>query len=46
MSDWYSCEHEWRDVPEDDSELQAVICKTCGCPGEREPDGQVFWPAT
>jgi hypothetical protein len=41
---WSDCEHEWRDV---ESQCERdVVCVKCGCPGEREDDGSVFWPAT
>lgn len=42
---WDSCEHEWLDV-DNEWEADAVKCKNCGCPGERNHDGSVYWPAT
>lgn len=45
---WEHCEHEWVEslAWEDDDSPNAVVCDKCGCPGERNNDGSVFWPAT
>lgn len=45
---WDKCEHEWEDSKKwsDDDDPNAVICVKCQCPGEKEKDGSVFWPAT
>ena len=41
---WDDCDHEWEDY--EDMSDRAVRCVKCGCPGERESDGSVYWPAT
>ncbi len=50
MSNWNECEHEWQEHPDSQfsNELVTeVVCKKCGCPGQREEKtGDVFWPAT
>ena len=42
--EWDDCEHEWREV-ESMSERD-VVCVKCRCPGTRENDGSIYWPAT
>jgi len=50
MSDWQTCEHEWKaeiDSMYSNELVEAVKCRKCGCPGERDTfTGHVFWPAT
>lgn len=42
---WDNCAHEWED---DLSSMsgRACHCVKCGCPGDREDDDSVYWPAT
>ena len=48
MTDWSTCEHEWTDAKGDFNQMDGateVICKKCGCPGQRRqhegaPDDQ------
>jgi hypothetical protein len=48
MNEWDKCEHEWAfsNKWEDDDNPRAVVCKKCGCPGEKQSDNSIFWPAT
>lgn len=48
MTDWDSCDHEWRETDEAVAVGHTgVICKKCACPGERyDKTGDIFWPAT
>ena len=47
---WSNCEHEWQEKIDSQfsSELFTdVVCKKCGCPGQRnESTQEVYWPAT
>lgn len=50
IEEWQSCAHSWE--PKTDSQYDSpytedVVCKKCGCPGERNiVSGLVYWPTT
>lgn len=47
MSDiWDNCEHDWVESGIDDDIDGSVECSKCGCPGQVQADGTVYWPAT
>jgi hypothetical protein len=46
-SSWTDCIHDWAEVNFDlGGNRTAVKCKKCQCPGERDNNGEIFWPAT
>ena len=50
MSDWDTCEHEWKaliDSQFHNENSTDVVCVKCRCPGEQDnATGEVYWPAT
>jgi len=42
---WDECMHKWIYRVDSDSDRE-VYCTECGCPGDVEHDGEVYWPAT
>lgn len=50
MADWNECDHDWIVDPGDHDiggNRTQMVCKKCGCPGERSDDtGEIYWPTT
>ena len=44
-TDWDECKHEWESNV-DSSSGRDCHCSKCDCPGERNEDDTVYWPAS
>lgn len=47
-SEWDRCHHEWKETADEDNNEHVVnvICTKCGCPGQRDNEGDTYWPTT